>query len=366
MLRKFYSCTNKILTALAVRKAIGILDRQNLAKTKAIDKENQVAQEIEEESKHILERSAVPDVPGPGRSIQASGFAPEPGREGEQNVSERANSKADDMQIKEKIDLAKIKSFKLYQSDSDFFDEDENPQKESVGWPKEPGFWNKVRRVLLFPVNLTLYLTIPTPRIAKEKEPNYLPLIFTVCIIWMGIFSFFITWWLVSLSMAFNLPFLILPMFVLPGGLFLRDFPHWMEFRRKIVKLQNKQKAEEEKNQADHESHKSSTIGPGERGSVRSEPGERKERIPEFYSGPIFTFTMGTSLTWLIYTLINGDILLISTSIYIQLLLLMAVIVVKLIVFVISGFSTPHWLFYFHIFAYVAYLVLVIFIELYF
>ena len=87
---------------------------------------------------------------------------------------------------------------------------------------------------------------MPIPRVQKDKEPNYLPLVYSLYLIWAAIFAFLITWWLVELSVAFDIPFLILPMFVLPAGLFLRDFPEWLKFRKRIKNLKKKLQEDEE------------------------------------------------------------------------------------------------------------------------
>ena len=382
---KWYSATNKLLCGIVVNRIKARIERDMAASAKKEEREKRYLQETEEgqqdmipdnniiasenppilASENVLPSDNFPpsDRPGMDNVDAAMSSHPEISKEPE-GLNERVNSKGEEIQqVKDRIELDKLRSLKLTQSESEDEDNFADLQKESISWPKHPGFWNKVARVILYPVNLMLYFTIPTPRIARDKEPNYLPLIFTLCLIWMGIFAYLITWWLVALSIAFDLPFLVLPMFLLPAGLFLRDFPHWLEFRKRIVQLENKAKADAEKSSEDDKKKSSSTRQFYDKSTTKSDQTEYKERIPEYYSGPIFTFTMGTSLTWLLYTLIQGKIKLTSDRIFEQILLLAGIVISKIILIVISGFTTPKWLFYAHMVIYSIYLIIVLVIE---
>jgi len=267
--------------------------------------------------------------------------------------------------IKEKISLNKMHSIR-----SGLFEEEtevEGIQAKSIGWPKDGSFIQKIGHIILYPVNVLFYFTMPIPRIAKGGERNYLPLIYILCLLWAAAFAFIITWWLVDLSVAFDIPFLILPMFVLPAGLFLRDITSWLRFRVRVKQLKKKLKEEEsvEKELAEEKKGNLHIRRNFDKVNTVSRKKKTKERINDQYSGPIFTFTVGTSFFWLIYTLIEGEIRLTSSVIYIQLLILMSLMIIKIILSVIANFKASRWLFFAHLILYIVYLAVVLSVELF-
>ena len=173
--------------------------------------------------------------------------------------------------------------------------------------------------------------------------------------------------WLLDRSGSFNVPVLILPIVVLPAGFLLKDLPEWLEFKKKIQIVKTRMEKEEllEKESSEGYKKRGSSLRKSlDKESVRSGSKASKEKIHDQYTGPIFTFTVGTSLVWVIYTLIKGTIKLTSDVIYIQLLLLMSVMILKIIMSAVARFGTPRWLFYGHLIVYFAYLAAVLFIEL--
>jgi len=386
-LQKFYNATNKLLCGMAATRIKCRLSRDIDAAKQQEEKQKDFAQQIEDEYRQLEEQKKKEELENAESDNENVDMKPIkepeakrtdeivkeplesipdklPKEQVEDKVIERPEGKNE---ARSKIDLNNLKTFNMAMSD----DEDENKyegiQKESISWPKDTTITNVFTRIILYPVNLLLYLTVPTPRVAKDKEPNYLPLVFTMSLVWMAVFAYFITWWLVTLSLSFDLPFLILPMFILPAGLFLRDFPHWIEFGKKIKILEERAKSDAEiaaKERADELKKSGSTLRESKSlFSTKEDKPEYKEYIPEFYSGPIFTFTMGTSLTWLVYTLIQGAIELTSAGIYLQILLLTGIMLAKIVMVIISGFTCPKWLFYAHMVIYAVYLALVLLIE---
>eukprot|EP00826_Nyctotherus_ovalis_P048184 TRINITY_DN5645_c0_g1_i8.p1 TRINITY_DN5645_c0_g1~~TRINITY_DN5645_c0_g1_i8.p1 ORF type:complete len:512 (-),score=151.48 TRINITY_DN5645_c0_g1_i8:120-1655(-) len=371
-LKKFYEATNKLLAGIVGNRMKSKIDRTVAATTKRADGENAFARENEEEFKENLlklrSEKSVKSQKNDNKSNDGNASESreidkmsEVDREGEEGVRQRNEPSV----IKERISISKMKSIKAGPFEEEE-PETESIQVRSIGWPKHASFIQKVEHIILYPVNVLLYFTMPIPRVAKEGERNYLPLIYMLCLIWAAGFAFIITWWLVDLSVAFDIPFLILPMFVLPAGLFLRDITNWLKFRTKIQELKQRLKEEEsiEKEQAEEKKGNHQIRRNFDRASTNTDKKKAKERIIDQYSGPIFTFTMGTSFFWLIYTLIKGEIVLTSEVIYIQLLILMGLMVIKIIMSIVSGFSAPRWMFFAHIILYVVYLATVLTVEL--
>lgn len=363
-LKKFYEATNKLLAGIVGNRMKNKIDRTVAATTRRPDGENAFARENEEEFKEnqLKLKSQKNDNKSKDGDVSENREIDRVSEgEGEEGVRQRNEPSV----IKERISISKMKSIKA----GPFEDEEpetESIQVKSIGWPKHASFIQKLEHIILYPVNVLLYFTMPTPRVAKEGERNYLPLIYMLCLIWAAGFAFIITWWLVDLSVAFDIPFLILPMFVLPAGLFLRDITNWLKFRTKIQELKQRLKEEEsiEKEQAEEKKGNHQIRRNFDRASTNTDKKKAKERIIDQYSGPIFTFTMGTSFFWLIYTLIKGEIVLTSEVIYIQLLILMGLMVIKIIMSIVSGFSAPRWMFFAHIILYIVYLATVLTVEL--
>ena len=184
---------------------------------------------------------------------------------------------------------------------------------------KKTGFCYYIYRIFSFPIIALLYITIPEPY--KKYKRNMTPLAVILSIGWIGFFSFFITWWMVTLTEAWGLRYFLLPNFIVPLGLLLREMDSFKEFKRKR-----------------------DTLNPDEFLS-----------IPELYSSGIFQFTIAGCINWLIYSIVVGEIVLKMAAVYIQLLLLFAVVVSKLICIKILDFTSSKKAFIWQILTYLIY-----------
>ncbi len=363
-LSKFYSCTNRILCAVATRKIKEQIDRATFVGPKKGSKMSIADTKSEELMREPRpEDGEVKIYPAIETNRQAYSVAADSGV----GVSERLNSKDPEPKINEPATLSKTSTGQSFHSDTEYFDESVNMQWRSLVWPSSDTIVWKFVYAVMFPISAALYVTIPNPRIPHGDQFNMLPLIYIICILWMGGLSYFITWWLVSLSIAFNISFLILPLILLPAGLMLRDFPHWLDFRRKIKSLRKRLHRETELKEKVYLLETTGKSGKqvddlkAMLADYALKP--RKEVILEHYAGPIFSFTIGSSATWLVYNIIHGEIPLYSKGTSIQILLLMAVIIFKLIFITRAKFRTPRNLFYIHIAIYVVYFALVVGVE---
>jgi len=360
---KLYNATNKILCSNANKKLRSLLLRQQTslnsskllkvssADTKVSELINKENVKIEDSNIKIYPadsvRKRLPDTSSPSEKIN--------------------DSKDNDYNP---VDLADIKHFKILKavaSDNEYIEEEKNMQWNSLVWPKNETLFWKIFYVVMLPISAALYITIPNPRVPRNDEICKLIVTYGICFLWMGFFSFFITWWLVSLSIAFDTPFQLLPMIIQPLGLLLRDFPHWLEFKTRVdllkkridgeMELREKVNLMEAIGRNDHYTEELKNI----LSDLEAKP--HKEVIIEHYSGPTFSLTVGSSITWLIFTLLKGDIILYSHGIWIQLLLLMSLIIIKLVFIVKAKFKTPISLFYEHVIIYCCYFVCVLLIE---
>lgn len=347
---KLYNATNKILCALTHRKLRYQIKRTTYDPTAPMDEHSQV-----EEYKIVFVSKMAPE--GSSKKVVPASAEPE-------IVMEDIH---DDKAAERQKELELTKIMHLEDDNKEYYSKTVNMQWKSLVWPKEAGFWGKLFYLIVLPIRALFYLTVPNPRIPVEDEFNQLPLIYLISFVWMGIFAYCLSWWIVSVSVAYDIPFLILPMIVLPLGLLLRDFPHWTHFKHRIDVL--KRKLEYEVELKDRVNYLKAT-GLEEKHTVELERllnelvlQPHKEFIEENYSGPIFSFTLGSSSTWLIYTIVKGSIDLTSNNTWIQILLLMGVIVFKLIFIIRFKFKSSMTLFFIHLGIYICYFVLVIVCE---
>ena len=347
---KFYNVTNKIFCALAHRKLRYQIKRIVYDPTAPMDEVSIIANE---------DTQFVPKV------------SPKPNMNKVFPIDVNPEAIIDDTHDERAIErMKKLELLKLMHLEDDiqkYYTGIDNMQWKSLVWPSDSGFFSKVFYIIVLPIRIAFYLTVPTPRIPLEEEFNKLPLIYLISLIWMAIFAYFLSWWIVVVSVAYKIPFLILPMIVLPLGLLLRDFPHWVQFKRRVNALKRKLQYEAElKDRVNY--LKSAGINEKHTAEIEKLLNEialqpHKEVIQENYSAPIFSFTVGSSSTWLIYNIVKGDIVLTSNTTWIQLLLLMAVILIKLIFLRKFKFRTSTTLFFIHLGIYICYFILVIVCE---
>ena len=361
-LAKFYSATNKILCGIAHRKLKEQIDRA----TFNVDVYKSSRSGALETKPEIIR-----DATNKGEEGEYKIYPMDSSR-GQQRevvaITDRVSNNKDlDLNPTQQQELEHYKSIKAMSSDNEYYDDTINMQWKALVWPKTDTWYWKAFYIVMLPITSLLYVTIPNPRIPRGDEISKLPLVYLICLVWMGVFSYFITWWLVILSISFEIPFLILPMIILPLGLMLRDFPHWLEFSRSISRIQSLIKYE---NELKEKVNLYEAIGKKDKYTdelklilINLSTRPHKEVIQEQYSGPIFSLTLGSSVTWLVYIILEGDIELYSNSIWVQLLLLMAVIIVKLVFITHAKFKTPRSLFYEHLAIYICYIVFVMVVE---
>jgi len=79
------------------------------------------------------------------------------------------------------------------------------------------------------PLTHTQFLTIPSP--LSKRNDNYYPLTLVISVCWIMVYTFVIVWFTYDVTiMAFNKKFSIIPMFIYPFGVMLRDVKKFGDF----------------------------------------------------------------------------------------------------------------------------------------
>lgn len=101
-----------------------------------------------------------------------------------------------------------------------------NKDKYSIAWPK--GWKNRVVYLFKMPLTHSQAITIPFP---SKGHESYYPLTLLMAILWIWLFSYLICWFTYSVTKAFDLHFSIIPMFIYPFGISLRDIKKFTDFK---------------------------------------------------------------------------------------------------------------------------------------
>lgn len=101
-----------------------------------------------------------------------------------------------------------------------------NKDKYSIAWPK--GWKNRVAYLFKMPLTHSQAITIPFP---SKGHESYYPLTLLMAILWIWLFSYLICWFTYSVTKAFDLHFSIIPMFIYPFGISLRDIKKFTDFK---------------------------------------------------------------------------------------------------------------------------------------
>jgi len=101
-----------------------------------------------------------------------------------------------------------------------------NKEAYSIEFPS--GWKNIIWYVFVLPHTHLQYVSIPSP--LSKRNSNYYPLTIFFGVIWIALYCFIIVWFTYDLTKAFNMPYSILPMFLYPFGISLRDKKKFDDF----------------------------------------------------------------------------------------------------------------------------------------
>jgi len=86
--------------------------------------------------------------------------------------------------------------------------------------------------IVFMPLTHLQYITIPDPM--SKRNENYYPLSLFMSIIWILIYSYIIVWFTYDVTVALDLKFSVIPMFIYPFGVSLRDRKKFEDFHKMI------------------------------------------------------------------------------------------------------------------------------------
>ncbi|XP_072930490.1 sodium/potassium/calcium exchanger 5-like [Epargyreus clarus] len=138
-------------------------------------------------------------------------FATKPCRKKDVEVFTTADSKPVE-EGNEKGDLANRVSVTEKIAEKD--DEEDEPRTSIFTFPKERSVLYKVWWVLTWPLKLVLGITIPSPVTCRK----FYPLAFLMCIIWIGVNSYFVSWSMTVIGHTFFIPESVMGMTFLAFG----------------------------------------------------------------------------------------------------------------------------------------------------
>lgn len=204
-------------------------------------------------------------------------------------------------------------------------------KKVSIKWPKSRK--DRIMYILLSPLTIPTYFTIPNPMV--EGRQSFYPLTLFLSCVWIYLYTFIIVWWSYKLSEAWKINLSIIPLIIYPLGISIRD-------RKKISDFVKVKELFAEKLP------------------------DQVISLAETFSGPIFQITGLMGFTWVIRILMSGDqVSFENPNIQYQAPLLLICGVVKYISLLICKFKTRKGLFVFNLAVYIGFTFAALMIDYY-
>lgn len=183
----------------------------------------------------------------------------------------------------------------------------------------------------MMPLTHIQYITIPSP--LSQRNKNYYPLTIVLSIIWIFLYSFIIVQFTLAVTVHLNLPFSIIPMFIYPIGVSIRDVKKFQDFRLSIQVF-------------------------------KDELPDQEISLAETYSPQIFQMTGLAGFAWFCYIVVENDqVQFEQQSIQYQVPLLIIVVLYKYFMLFYYGFKTHKNLWKANLYGFLVFLILVLIIE---
>ena len=97
--------------------------------------------------------------------------------------------------------------------------------------------------IFLMPLTHTQYLTIPSP--LSKINSNYYPLTLLISSVWIFAYAFVIVWFTYDITDAIGMPFSIIPMFIYPFCVIMRDIKKYVDFNAALDVFERELKDQE-------------------------------------------------------------------------------------------------------------------------
>lgn len=101
-----------------------------------------------------------------------------------------------------------------------------NKEAFSIACPKT--FKGMLKYLFLMPLTHTQYFSIPSP--LSKRNDNYYPLSLFASFVWIFGYTYVITWFTYDICRAMNMKYSIIPMFLYPFGVSIRDYKKFKDF----------------------------------------------------------------------------------------------------------------------------------------
>lgn len=208
----------------------------------------------------------------------------------------------------------------------------ETINKEAFGIEFPKAWSDRLWYIFFIPLTHIQFISIPSP--LSKRNANYYPLTLLMSTIWIFIYSYIIVWFTYDVTNAFGFKWSIIPMFIYPFGITLRDVKKFKDFR--IVLEQFKQ-----------------------------ELPDQEISLAETYSPQIFQMTGVAGFTWLISTMKGDKVVFSNESIQYQVPCLITVVILKYCSLMYHRFKTSPRLWRNNCFQFALFIVQVLIIEYY-
>mmetsp|Transcript_10168 Transcript_10168/g.17139 ORF Transcript_10168/g.17139 Transcript_10168/m.17139 type:complete len:236 (-) Transcript_10168:72-779(-) len=185
--------------------------------------------------------------------------------------------------------------------------------------------------IFLIPLTHTQYITVPSP--LSKRNDNYYPLTLFMSTLWIFAYAYVIVWFTYVITKALGLKFSIIPMFIYPFGVSVRDVKKFTDFRLAL-------------------------------NVFREELPDQEISLAESYSPQIFQMTGLAGLAWWLNITITGNqVKFYNDTIKFQIPLLIIVVAIKYMLLVYNGFKTKRRMFKANIINYLVYVIVVLIID---
>lgn len=178
--------------------------------------------------------------------------------------------------------------------------------------------------IIKMPLTHTQYVSIPSP--LSKRNSNYYPLTLFMSTIWIFFYAYIIVWFTYDVTTALNMHFSIIPMFLYPFGVALRDIKKFKDFILAIEVFQQ-------------------------------ELPDQEISLAETYAPQIFQMTGLMGFSWMFFVAVNGkNVEFINSAIEFQVPILMTFIFIKYVILLLNKFKSHRRMFKQNIISYVIFL----------
>jgi len=105
-----------------------------------------------------------------------------------------------------------------------------NKEDVNINCPRDGSIISVIKYIIQMPLTHSQFLTIPSP--LSKRNDNYYPLTLVMSVLWIWVYTWIIVWWTYDCTVyAFDNFFSLIPMFLFPLGVMLRDIKKFDDFR---------------------------------------------------------------------------------------------------------------------------------------